>query len=89
MPVSLTIAEREDNDDALEQSVFIKDGDESKPISAIPRSLMSVLSENMLFSTRIYVILENDDEAQRQNILARVRRQIDAADVGLDKWIDG
>ena len=89
LPVSLTVSEREDNDDALEQSVFIKDGDESKPISAIPRSLMSVLSENMLFSTRVYVILENDDGAQRQDILSRVRRKIDTADVGLDKWIDG
>ena len=89
LPASLTVSEREDNDDALEQSVFIKDGDESKPISAIPRSLMSVLSENMLFSMRIYVILENDDGAQRQDILSRVRRKIDTADVGLDKWIDG
>ena len=50
---------------------------------------MSVLSENMLFSMRIYVILENDDGAQRQDILSRVRRKIDTADVGLDKWIDG
>ena len=89
LPVSLTVSEREDNDDALEQSVFIKDGDESKPISAIPRSLMSVLSENMLFSTRVYVILENDDEAQRRDILSRVRGKIVTANVGLDKWIDG
>ena len=89
LPVSLTVSEREDTDDALEQSVFIKDGTESKPISAIPRSLMSVLSENMLFSTRIYVIIDEDDEARRSNILSLVRRKIDAADVGLDKWIDG
>ena len=89
LPASLTDSEREDYEDALEQSVFIKDGDESKPISAIPRSLMSVLSENVLFSTRIYVILEKDDGAQRLDILSRFRRKIVAAHVGLDEWIDG
>ena len=89
LPASLTVSEREDNDDAREQSVFIKDGDHSKPISAIPRSLMNVLSENMLFSTRIYVILENADKVQRQDILSRVRRKIHTANVGLDKWMDG
>ena len=89
LPASLTDSEREDYEDALEQSVFIKEGDESKPISAIPRSLMSVLSENVLFSTRIYVILEKDDGAQRLDILSRFRRKIVAAHVGLDEWIDG
>ena len=89
LPASLTDSEREDYEDALEQSVFIKDGDESKPISVIPRSLMSVLSENVLFSTRIYVILEKDDGAQRLDILSRFRRKIVAAHVGLDEWIDG
>ena len=88
LPVSMTVADLEGNDDALQQSIFIKDGDESRPISTVSRSLMNVLSQNVLFAARIYVILDENQECIRENILRCVRQRMDTAG-GLDKWIDG
>lgn len=88
LPVSMTAADLEGNADAVQQSIFIKDGQESKPISTVSRSLMSVLSQNILFSARMYVILDEGNEHIRHDILSRVRQRI-SAEVGLDNWIDG
>lgn len=88
LPVSITPADIEGNADAVQQSIFIKDGEESKPISAVSRSLMNVLSQNILFSSRMYVILEEKDAHVREEILKRVRQRMGDR-VGLDNWIDG
>jgi len=88
LPVSMTPADLAGNADAVQQSIFIKDGEDSKPISAVSRSLMNVLSQNILFSSRMYVILDENEDHVRQEILKRVRQRIGDR-VGLDKWIDG
>ena len=88
LPVSMTPADLEGSADAVQQSIFIKDGEDSKPISTVSRSLMNVLSQNILFSSRMYVILDEGDDHVRQDILKRVRQRIGDR-VGLDKWIDG
>lgn len=88
LPVSMTAADLEGSADAVQQSIFIKDGEGSKPISTVSRSLMNVLSQNTLFSARMYVILDESDGHVRQDILRRVRQRIDE-EVGLENWIDG
>ena len=88
LPISMTAADFEGNAGAVEQSIFIKDGENSKPISAVSRSLMSVLSQNILFSARMYVVLDQGQGEVRQEILKYVRQRI-SAEIGLDKWIDG
>ncbi len=88
LPVSMTPADLEGNADAVQQSIFIKDGEDSKPISTVSRSLMNVLSQNILFSSRMYVILDDGNDRARQDILTRVRQRI-GDKVGLNNWIDG
>ena len=88
LPVSMTATDLERNADAVQQSIFIKDGEDSKPISMVSRSLMNVLSQNILFSARMYVILGEGDDQVRKDILKRARQKI-SEEVGLDNWIDG
>ena len=80
MPVSATLSDP----DAIDQAVRILDGDSSKLISEVPRSLMSILAQYGLYSIRLYVMLDKDQEAQRSEILKRVKDEI-----ALDNWIDG
>ena len=84
-PASMTPTDLEESADAVAQMVRIKDGESSRPISEIPRSLMSVLAQSALFSARLYVILPSDDQTLRKAIADRVDSEISAA-VGLANW---
>ena len=88
LPASTTLIDSEDSADAIAQIVRIKDGAKSKPISEIPRSLMSVLSQNALFSARLYVILRPEQETLRSEITNSAEKEIQAA-VGLEYWVRG
>ena len=88
LPASTTLTDLEENADAIAQIVRIKDGDNSKPITEIPRSLMSILAQNALFSARLYVILPFDKKTLRSEITERVEKELGAV-VGLENWIRG
>ena len=81
-PISTTAADP----DAFDQSVFIFDGKETKPISQLPWSLISVLAQRVLYSTRLYVLLPENQQQQRRDILDRVRREISSV---FENWVDG
>ena len=88
LPASMTPTDLEESADAIAQVVRIKDGESSRPISEIPRSLMRVLAQSALFSARLYVIipLDSDTEPLRRKIADRVDKEI-AATGGLLPWI--
>ena len=75
-----------DDADAAAQVVRIKEGEESKPISEVPRSLLSVLAQRALFSARLYVVLSPNQEGLRKAIAERVEGKIAAAGVSTN-WV--
>ena len=86
LPASMTPTDLEESADAIAQMVGIRDGESSKPISEIPRSLMSVLAQHSLFSARLYVILPSGDEARRKAIADHVDGEISDVE-GLATWM--
>ena len=86
LPASMTLTDFEDSADAIAQMVRIRDGDHSKPISEVPRSLISILAQNALFSARLYVLLPSDKESLRTEIADRVDAEIANAGA-LENWI--
>ena len=85
VPVSMLPIDTDDVD-AASQVVRIKDGEGSRPISEVPRSLMSLLAQRALFSARLYVILSPSNEGMRKTIADRVESKITAAGVSAN-WI--
>jgi len=83
---SMTPTDLEESADAIAQMVRIKDGEDSRPISEIPRSLMRILAQSALFSARLYVVLPSGKENLRKAIADRADSEIAAA-VGLANWI--
>ena len=59
------------------------DVDESTPIVEVKQSLMSVLSQNALFDARLYVLLSQDRESDRNEIMERAKQKMDH-----HGWID-
>ena len=88
LPASITLTDFEESADAITQMVRIKEGENSRPISEVPRSLMSILAQNALFSARLYVILPSDREAVRTEITQCAEDEI-KANVGLEYWLRG
>ena len=75
-----------DDVDAAAQVVRIKDGEGSRPISEVPRSLMSLLAQSALYSARLYVILPPSKEGLRKAIAERTESKI-ATSGGSMNWI--
>ena len=88
LPASMTSTDLQESADAIAQMVRIKDGADSKPITEIPRSLLRVLAQNALFSSRLYAILPSGKEALRSQIVRRANEEI-KANVGLENWMSG
>ena len=88
LPASITLTDFEESADAVAQMVRIKEGEASKPISEVPRSLMSILAQNTLFSARLYVILPSGQEALRSEITDYAEGEI-RANAGLENWVRG
>ncbi len=63
------------NADKYEQSVRVlsKTNADSKPVFDLPYSLMSVLSEYELTALRVYVLLPEDKQNERENIAAKIK----------------
>ena len=85
VPASMLPMDPDDVDSAA-QVVRIKDGEGSRPISEVPRSLMSLLAQSALFSARLYVILPPGKEGLRKTIAERVESRIAGAGVSTN-WI--
>ena len=88
LPASMTPTDLQESADAIAQMVRIKDGSDSRPIPEIPRSLMSVLAQNALFSSRLYVILPSGKEALRSDIARRTNEKVKDR-IGLKNWLRG
>ena len=80
VPVSMLPADEDD----LEQAIRIKDGKESKPIVNVTRSLMTIIAQKALYTTRLYLLFPDGRESERSKITEAVR-----AELSLDDWIDG
>lgn len=64
--------------DNYEQAVRVldKDGKGSKLLSELPYSLMSVLSNHALYSLRVYVLLQSDQESLRKEIRSAIKQDL-------------
>lgn len=65
--------EGEEDQDRYEQSIRILKADNSSaPIMGDAQSLMSLLSDQAIYSLRLYVLVEDRDEAKKQAIRSAV-----------------
>ena len=79
VPVSMLPADADD----LEQAIRIINGDQSTAIVEVKQSLMSILAQNALYTSRLYVLLPQDRESDRDAIMERAKKEMDHHD-----WID-
>ena len=79
-PISMLPADEDD----LEQSIRIQEGQESKPIVSVPRSLMSLLAQRASYTARLYVIFPRGRKLDRESITGRAREIF-----GYSAWVDG
>lgn len=86
LPASTTLPDIEDRADAVAQMVRIKEGDSSKLITEVPRSLLNVLAKHALCPSRLYVLLPPGKESLRKEITERVYKKITTSGV-LQNWI--
>ena len=79
-PVSMSPTD----DDDLEQSIRVLYGEVSKPIFTVANSLMKVLAQTALYTSRLYVVFPEGREAERGDVTKAARCYVD--DVN---WVDG
>ena len=72
------------NEDDLDQSIRIKESSGSRPIVEIDNSLMKVLSQQALYTARLYVLFPNGRASERQMITEQARDMVDD-----ELWVDG
>ena len=78
VPQSALYEDATEDEDGYQQGIRIFDKNQgiSKPLAEIPYSLMSVLSNQALYSLRLYLLLPPDKNQQKDKIIAKIKSDL-------------